>query len=453
MDTISRFIHIPFSQSHSPTKSLKHPQPFTVSVFGINEGVQLTRSFEVVTPPNNNPSLLEKVFDTLDKAIIKFLDPPPHLSVDPCYTLTDNFAPVDELSPTECEVIYGSLPRCLDGTYIRNGPNPQLIPNGPQHYLDGDGMVHCIRISRGRATFCSRYVKTNKYLSENQARSFIVPNVIGGMKGCGPFVARVALFYARVMLGQYDIGKGIGVANTNLAFFGGSLYALCESDLPYELKLKENGDIITVGRHDFNGKLSMNMTAHPKVDPDTKEAFAFRYWATYPYITYFRFDANGNKQTDVPIFSMKESSLTHDLAITQKYAIICDVQLGASPMNVIYAGSLLSVDKAKVPRIGLLPRYASDESEIKWFDVPGFNIFHAVNAWDETDEQGNEVVVLVAPNISPLERFFDRVDLIQASMEKVTIHIGTGLVSRQTLSTDNMEFPVINPAYISKKNR
>ncbi|XP_076939228.1 putative carotenoid cleavage dioxygenase 4, chloroplastic [Bidens hawaiensis] len=422
----------------------------------MKEYVQLTRSFEVVTPPNssrNSPSFLDKVFTTLDKAIIKFLDPPLHPSVDPCYTLTDNFAPVDELSPTECEVIYGSLPRCLDGVYIHNGPNPQFIPNGPQHYLDGDGMAHCVRISRGRASFCSRYVKTNKYLFENQAGSFIVPNVIGGMKGFGPFVARVALFYARVMLGQYDIGKGIGVANTNLAFFGGRLYALCESDLPYELRVKENGDIITVGQHDFKGKLSMNMTAHPKVDPDTKEAFAFRYWATYPYITYFRFDESGKKQTDVPIFSMKGPSLTHDLAITQKYAIICDIQLGAHPMNLIYTGSLLSVDKAKVPRIGVLPRYAGDESEIKWFDAPGFNVFHAVNAWDETDEHGNEVVVLVAPNISPVERFFDRVDLIQASMEKVTIHIGTGVVSRQTMSNDNMEFPVINPAYIAKKNR
>ncbi|KAJ0948024.1 putative oxidoreductase [Helianthus annuus] len=344
----------------------------------------------------SNLSLLEKIFN---KAIIKFLDHPPHLSVDPCNTLTDNFAPVDELSPTKCEDVYGSLPSCLDGVYIRNGPNPQFISSGPQHYLDGDGMVHSIRISQGCATFCSRYIKTN------------------------------------------------------LAFFGGSLFALCESDLPYALKVEDNGDVITLHQHDFKGKLFMNMTAHPKIDPKTKEAFAFRYWATYPYITYFRFDANGDKQTDVPIFSMKEPSLTHDLAITQKYAIICDIQLGAHPMNLIQKGSLISFDKMKVPRIGVLPRYAKDESEIKWFEVPGLNILHVANAWDETDEYGSEVLVLVAPNTLSIEHFFDRMDLIQASMEKVTIHFGTGVVLRQTLSVDNMEFPVINPAYISKKNK
>ncbi|KAI3695737.1 hypothetical protein L1987_78737 [Smallanthus sonchifolius] len=456
MHTIPGLLHIPsshsYAASHSPTKTLKSQPAFMVSVFGINEGVRLTeitkKRQEITTD-----SLLDRVFNALDRAIIKFLDPPLHLSVDPCYTLTDNFSPVDELSPTECEVVFGTIPPCLDGVYLRNGPNPQFTPSGPQHYLDGDGMVHSIRISKGGATFCSRYIKTNKYLFENKVRSLIVPNVIGGMQASGPFVARAALFCARIVLGQYDIGKGIGVANTNLAFFGGGLYALCESDLPYAIKVKENGDVITLGQHDFKGKLSMNMTAHPKIDPETKEAFAFRYWATCPYLTYFRFDADGNKQTDVPIFTMKEPSLTHDLAITQKYAIICDIQLGAHPMNLIHTGSLVSVDKSKVPRIGVLPRYAKDESDIKWFEVPGFNVFHAVNAWDQCDEYGRDVVVLVAPNILSVEHFFDRVDLIRASMEKVVINFGTGVVSRQTLSTDNLEFPVINPAYIAKKNK
>ncbi|KAJ0714618.1 putative crocetin dialdehyde synthase [Helianthus annuus] len=450
MNTIPGLMHIPFNSLAKNT--FKSQTTLTVSVFGLNEGLHFTTNNES-QPTLPKHSLLETIFTTLDSAIIKFLDPPLHLSVDPCYTLTGNFAPVDEMSPTECEVVYGFLPPCLDGVYIRNGPNPQFIPSGPQHYLDGDGMVHAIKISQGRATFCSRYVKTNKYLFENQLKSSIVPNVIGGMKGLAPFVARAALFCARIVLGQYDIGKGIGVANTNVAFFGGRLYALCESDLPYALKVKHNGDIVTLDQQDFKGKLSMNMTAHPKIDPDTKEAFAFRYWATYPHMTYFRFDAKGNKQKDVPIFSMKEPSLTHDLAITQKYAIICDIQLGAHPMNLIHNGSLVSVDKTKVPRIGVLPRYATDESDIKWFQVPGFNVFHMVNAWDESDEFGNDVLVLVAPNIFSLEHFLERVDLIQASMEKVTINFGTGVVSRQTLSTDNMEFPVINPAYIARKNK
>ncbi|KAL7599631.1 hypothetical protein Lser_V15G22969 [Lactuca serriola] len=441
-----------YTNFHYHTKTIKSRPSFIVSVF---KTPIARRSRKEENPPNveSGNTLLEKVFKKLDKVIVDFLDPPLHLSIDANYILSDNFAPVSELSPTECDVIQGSIPTCLNGVYIRNGPNPQFHPNGPHHYFDGDGMVHSIRISNGRATFCSRYVKTNKYLIERQHRSHVVPNVIGGTRGIGPFMARAAVFAARVIFGQYDIINGIGVANTNVSVLGGKVYALCESDIPYAVKVKDDGDVITLGHDDFGGKLSKNMTAHPKIDHKTKEAFAFRYWATKPYLTYFRFDSNGNKQPDVPIFSMEHPSLTHDLAITQKYAIVCETQIGASPMNLIHGGRLVGVDSTKVPRVGVLPRYANDESDMKWFEVPGFNIFHAVNAWDETEEDGSEVVVLVAPNILSVEHFFDRADLIHGSMEKVRINLRTGVVSRKTLSSNNLEFPVINPAFIGKKNK
>nr|VVV75887.1 unnamed protein product [Nymphaea colorata] len=37
----------------------------------------------------------------------------------------------------------------------------------------------------------------------------------------------------------------------------------------------------------------------------------------------------------------------------------------------------------KVTRVGIIPRYATYESEMKWVEVPGFNFVHSVNAWDE----------------------------------------------------------------------
>ncbi|XP_071721562.1 probable carotenoid cleavage dioxygenase 4, chloroplastic [Rutidosis leptorrhynchoides] len=442
---------------------MKSHSSFIVSVSKRNniEKVQETRITEKRSEQGSNhthfdlrKSLVENLFVMLERAIIKFIDPPLHLSVDPNHVLCDNFGPVDELSPTECDIIHGSssILSSLEGVYIRIGPNPQFTPNGPHHYFDGDGMMQSLRISKGRATFCCRYVKTNKYSFEHQVGSYIVPNIIGGMQDLGPFLARVVLYNARAILGHYDMSKGFGVANTNLAYFGGRVYALCESDLPYEIKVKDDGDIITLGRHDFNGKLTLNMTAHPKVDPNTKEAFAFRYWATRPYLTYFRFDANGNKQPDVPIFSMKQSSLTHDLAITQKYAIIFDIQLGVDPMNFIRGRHLISVDPTKVPKIGILPRYATNESEIKWFDAPGINILHVVNAWDDIDDDGSEVIVLVASNILHVEHFMERLYMTEPSMEIVTIHFGTGTVSSKSMLIDNLEFPVINQAYVGKKN-
>ncbi|XWS38843.1 hypothetical protein CRYUN_Cryun19dG0165300 [Craigia yunnanensis] len=397
------------------------------------------------------PKLSTLIFNTFDDIINNFIDPPIRPSVDPRHVLSNNFAPVDELPPTECEVIQGSLPACFDGAYIRNGPNPQYLPRGPYHLFDGDGMLHSIQISKGQATFCSRYVKTYKYSIENEMGSPVFPNVFSGFNGLTAAATRGALSAVKVLTGEFNPANGIGLANTSLALFGNRLYALGESDLPYSIRLTSSGDIETLGRIDFDGKLFMSMTAHPKIDADTGEAFAFRYGPMPPYLTYFYFDANGNKQPDVPIFSLSRPSFLHDFAITKKYAIFADIQIGMNPMEMIFGGgSPVGADPTKVPRIGVIPRYAKDESEIRWFDVPGFNLIHATNAWDEDD--GNAIVML-APNILSVEHTLERMDLIHALVEKVRIDLRTGLVTRHPISARNLDFAVLNPAYVAKKNK
>lgn len=355
-----------------------------------------------------------------------------------------------ELPPTECEVIEGSLPACLDGAYIRNGPNPQFLPRGPYHLFDGDGMLHCIRISQGKATLCSRYVQTQKYLSEKKVGRPLLPNVFSGFHGLTASAARGALSAAQMLAGLYNPADGIGLANTSLALIGNRLYALGESDLPYEIRVTSDGDIQTLGRQDFDGKLFMSMTAHPKTDPDTGEAFAFRYGPMPPFLTFFRFDAEGRKHADVPIFSMTSPSFLHDFAITNRYAIFPDIQIGMNPLEIVGGGSPVGADPAKVPRLGVIPKYAKNESDIRWVDVSGFNPIHAVNAWDEDD---GDTIVLVAPNILSVEHTLERLDMIHASMEEVRINLRNSTATRVPLSTRNLDFSVMNQAYVGKKNR
>ncbi|XP_011092645.1 probable carotenoid cleavage dioxygenase 4, chloroplastic [Sesamum indicum] len=400
--------------------------------------------------PAEPPSLPATIFNAFDYLINTFIDPPLKPSFDPRYVLSDNFAPVDELPPTECQVVQGSLPPSLDGAYIRNGPNPQFLPRGPYHLFDGEGMLHAIRISKGKATLCSRYVKTYKYKVESEKGFPVIPNVFSGFNGLSASAARGAVTAARVLAGQFNPINGIGLANTSLALIGGRLYALGESDLPYSVKVDPNGEIHTLGRHDFDGQLLMSMTAHPKTDAQTGETFGFRYGPVPPFLTFFRIYANGEKQPDVPIFSMTSPSFLHDFAITKKYAIFNEIQIGMNPLELMAGGSPVGANPGKVPRIGVIPRYAKDESEMRWFEVPGFNIIHAINAWDE--DEGNWIV-MVAPNILSVEHTLERMDLIHASMEKVKIDLRTGTVSRHPVSTRNLDFGVINPAFVGKKHK
>ncbi|CAN1143907.1 Probable carotenoid cleavage dioxygenase 4, chloroplastic [Linum perenne] len=312
-------------------------------------------------------------------------------------------------------------------------------------------MLHALTISRGKATLSGRYVKTYKYVTERDAGAPVLPNVFSGFNGLTASAARGALSAARIATGMFNPANGIGLANTSLAAFGGRLFALGESDLPYSVRLTESGDVETIGRFDFDGKLGMSMTAHPKSDFQTGETFAFRYGPMPPFLTFFRFDAEGKKQPDVPIFSMVRPSFLHDFAITKKYALFAEIQIGMNPMDMVFGGgSPVGADPNKVPRVGIIPRYATDESGIKWFDVTGFNPIHLINAWDEDD---GDTVVLVAPNIMSVEHTMERMDLIHAQMEKVRIDLKTGEVSRVPISVRNLDFGVVNPGYVGRKNR
>ncbi|CAH8346103.1 unnamed protein product [Eruca vesicaria subsp. sativa] len=407
----------------------------------------------ISSPPKHRPqtSLATTLFSTFEEVINTFIDPPTRPSVDPKHVLSDNFAPVlDELPPTDCEIIHGSLPPSLNGAYIRNGPNPQFLPRGPYHLFDGDGMLHAIRIRDGKATLCSRYVKTYKYNVEKQTGTPVIPNVFSGFNGVPASMARGALTAFRVLAGQFNPINGIGLANTSLAFFCNRLFALGESDLPYAVRLTESGDIVTIGRHDFDGKLVMSMTAHPKTDPETGETFAFRYGPVPPFLTFFRFDSTGRKQKDVPVFSMTSPSFLHDFAITKRHAIFSEIQIKMRMDSMLGGGSPVGADNGKTPRLGVIPRYAGDESEMKWFEVPGFNIIHAVNAWDEDD--GN-AVVLIAPNIMSIEHTLERMELVHALVEKVKIDLVTGIVTRHPISARNLDFAVINPAFVGRRSR
>ncbi|KAK6129894.1 hypothetical protein DH2020_036365 [Rehmannia glutinosa] len=192
------------------------------------------------------------------------------------------------------------------------------------------------------------------------------------------------------------------------------------------------------------------MTAHPKIDRVTGEAFFYGYDVARPYLTFYRTDGGDRKQKGVPIFSMEECTAIHDFAVTKNYAVFPDVQIVVRPAWVLRGRSPVGIDLDKIPRLGIIPRYAEDESEMWWIDTPGLNMMHCVNAWEEDDE-GN--IVIVASNGLDVEQFLENFRLAQLTLEKITINVRAKTVKRQPLSARNLDLGVINPAYEAKKNR
>src|SRR3954468_23546036 len=73
--------------------------------------------------------------------------------------LLGNNAPIEAESDVLPTAVVGSIPPALDGTFLRNGPNPRS--GWSPHLFAGDGMVHAITLRDGAALgYRNRYVRT-----------------------------------------------------------------------------------------------------------------------------------------------------------------------------------------------------------------------------------------------------------------------------------------------------
>ncbi|KAF3771465.1 putative carotenoid cleavage dioxygenase 4, partial [Nymphaea thermarum] len=220
--TFPTITNIRLERAHDQTQPTTHSPKTTTTTTG------LTRETPSPSPhpPSTEPIIgkrAEAQHPPLEKAArhLRQLD---KASVNPKDVLAGNYAPIDELPLTKCTV-EGRLPNCLEGAYIRNGPNPQFIPNAAYHLLDGDGMLHAIHISGGQATFCSRFIHTYKFTKEEEAGLPIYPNFFA-LAG----FMRLAVFMVRVITGQINLINGVGLGNTALAFLNNTIMALWELD-------------------------------------------------------------------------------------------------------------------------------------------------------------------------------------------------------------------------------
>ncbi|XAR52563.1 9-cis-epoxycarotenoid dioxygenase, partial [Bertholletia excelsa] len=405
---------------------------------------------------SNTPSTQNKLITKTHKnsllsflatSLSNFLNPPLPPYVDPKLVLTGNFIPVQELPPTECSIVEGELPSSLNGAYIRNGPNPLHQPTGPYHLFDGDGMLHCTRISRGKATFCSRYVKTHRYNLESEAGVSLIPNFLSGFYGSAHLLDCII----KVFTGQLSLAQGFGLANTNLVFFANKLFATHDADLPYVMRITKKGDIETMERYNFGGEVFLNMASHLKNDPETGEIFSFRCFPFFPYLTLYQFDSNGLIQQELAISSVNSPIYIHDFAITKNYVIVPDTQLELSLLNLMTCKGMPVISRpTKVPRIGVIPRNATSDSEMQWFLVPKFNTLHIINAWEDDDHESLVIVATVASN--PLD-FMDHIGRHSYHLCELKININTGKITNTILSIKRLELGSINPAYRGKKSR
>ena len=86
---------------------------------------------------------------------------------------------VHETTAFDLEVTHGEIPEDLVGAYVRNGPNAVFEPSALYHWFDGDGMVHGVYFRDGKASYRSRFVRTDALAEEVAAERSLWPGIMG----------------------------------------------------------------------------------------------------------------------------------------------------------------------------------------------------------------------------------------------------------------------------------
>ncbi|WP_166306119.1 carotenoid oxygenase family protein [Bradyrhizobium sp. 2S1] len=279
-----------------------------------------------------------------------------------------NLAPIPFEADAPFLKITGELPRELNGTLYRNGPNPQFDAPGA-HWFVGDGMLHAFHLENGRASYRNRWVRPPKWQAEHDAGRALY----GG-------------FGRKLPDAPASAPTDGGVANTNIIFHGGRLLALEEGHLPTEI---EPDTLKRTGYCDYKGAISGPFTAHPKIDPVTGELVFFGYNAAGPLTPARSFGSvsSSGVVTRFERFEAPYASMVHDFIVTENHVLFPILPITGSMQRAMRGQAPYAWEPEKGAYVGVMKRSGASK-DIIWFRAETCYVFHVMNAW----EDGNRIV-------------------------------------------------------------
>ena len=345
------------------------------------------------------------------------------------------YAPVFEESVFDRLEIIGEIPADLNGVYLRNGPNARHAPQGRYHWFDGDGMLHGAHFDRGRLTYRNKWVRTDAFRREEEAR-----------RAC----------YWGVMETHKDRPDKPIKDSANTDVIGHAGTAAVSWYLAGDVYRVHPVTLETLGKAGYTRGIHGAFSAHCKADEITGELFFFDYWNESPYMSYGVVGPDGKLRHQVPV-QLPGPRLPHDMAITEHYTILHDMPLFYDE-EALRAGRHKIAFHSELPaRFGVIPRYGAADS-IRWFEATPCYIYHVVNAWEE----GDEVVMVGCRYMPPRDasgaidthRMAKMIALLQmdARLYRWRFNMKTGATREEMIDPDhNLEFPTYNTALTGRR--
>ncbi len=316
--------------------------------------------------------------------------------------------------------VTGTIPKALDGRYMRIGPNPVTPPSpAAYHWFTGDGMVHGVRLKDGEALwYRNRWIRSNP-----------VAKALGETPAPGP---------------RHGPGDTV---NTNVLGLGHDIWALVEGG-GYPVRLNE--DLSTAAYDPFGGTLKGGFSAHPHLDPETGHMHAICYEGTdMNTVRHVVVNAAGQVIRETPI-AVQHGPSIHDCMITSQFVVVLDLPVTFSMKSYLEGQPFpYRWNPEHQARVGLAPKSGAGQ-DIIWCEVEPCYVFHPCNGFETED---GKVIVDVCAHDTMFAETTGGPDSHSVTFERWTIDPTTRTVTRVVLDPEGQEFPRPNEALIGKPYR
>lgn len=347
---------------------------------------------------------------------------------------------ISETTPTELRIA-GRIPADLTGTLFRNGPGLfERDGYRKANILDGDGLVQRLHIADGKAIHQAQFVRTPKYLAEEEAGTFL--RATWTTRAPGGFLNNLGA-------SSFETQAGVTAYPVN-----GRLFALDEVSPIYEL---DPETLATIGPASSGMAAGSATKAHTKLDARTGDWITMGVEMGPVMKMHAAIHHMDGSVTTLPPVEAPVQVYTHDFFATENHLL---VNLHPAKIGLVsFLGGMASFtdsftwepDQGNI--LAILPK---DGSPAHFLEAPASWMWHAANAY----EQGNTIIADFAGYSDP-GHFIGEDPAFTAIMtgrrgnsgatgdlRRYVIDLDTNRIREEIIATEGFEFPSIDPRQV-----
>lgn len=359
-----------------------------------------------------------------------------------------------EATVEECLVTEGEIPKDLCGGFYRVGPTwKRPTKQGTNSLITMDGMVQALVFENGRANYRNRWIRTPKYLAEEQAGRglFSWPDCQwGDWRDWGWTTAER----------EVKVSQATNIVNA-FPFAGDVLTSGEQGGPPIAVDphtLETKGIVpwareLSAGIAEPVDELDNNFTAHPKWDHETGELYGWSFRDRPPYVTLHWVHPDGRVESrdldDAPY-----ETLAHDIWLTENYVVMPFQPFITSAERVANGRPLLDWDTSLPITLAIIPR-ADIHGEVIWIesDLEPQYVMHTLAASEVDGKVTLDAPIFNRPPFPIEDRnepgegvplFFS---VAKSSLGRWTVDLESRTITSEILSDRPAELPKVDERF------